>query len=532
MRVPSEHDLVESFRAAVARQPDKVAVVDENSGSVTFGEMDLKVRRLAFGLLEMGLKKGDLAIVQLPNWHEFLVFHLALTLAGVTTIPVAPAYRQREVSYIASATGACLWVIPEQLRGFNFVEMARELLPGLPSLKQVIVVGENAPDDLTLYSELMSKESERGNKSEDLDSSRLTQDEVAAILFTSGTTGDPKGVVHRCDYFEKNNSNVATRYGLTSDDVLYMPTPITHGSGFVNGVRLALFLGAKLVLQERWDAEQALQLCEAERCSFTIVPPTTLRDFVYHESLGKHHRLPALRIMLIAGSHEGLLKDAHETLPHCFTASCYGSVDFGLITTCPLEAPLEKRTTTDGSPLNGVELKAVDERGAEVPHGEEGQLLTRGLQYIGYYKRPDLDAETFDSEGFARTGDLGRIDAEGYVKITGRLKDMIRRGGLSVSPQEIERVLLEHPKVENVAIIGVPDPRLDERICACVVPKAGATVTLHDIQEWMEKAGVAKPKWPERVELFDSFPLSTFGRTQTYLLSERVRERSESDVGE
>jgi cyclohexanecarboxylate-CoA ligase len=220
--------------------------------------------------------------------------------------------------------------------------------------------------------------------------------------------------------------------------------------------------------------------------------------------------------MIMSGAIEKVLTDAHVILPNCNISSCYGGTDFGFVSGCMNDDPLQKRFTTDGRPLPGVEAKIIRDDGSNADVGEEGEILLKGLNCAGYYKQPDQNDQVFTSDGFFHTGDVGRIDDEGFIKLTGRLKDIIRRGGINIAPLEVEQILLNHPGIANVAVVGIPDTRLDERACACIILEEGHTITLDDVTKWMNKAGVTKQKWPEKVEIFDIFPLSVFGRVQKF----------------
>ncbi len=517
--------LTDYFEAAVAKTPNKVAVVDNRFGSLTYGALFEKTQRLAFGLLNLGISSGDLVIVQLPNWHQFIVFKLALCYLGATTVPVTPSYRQKELGDIAKLTKAKAIVVPDHFRGFSYLNMVEGLSHDNPSLKHIFVVGENSLPGMHHYDNFMSHSWESTGHLSAFGQTKPGLNDVTDVLFTSGTTGEPKGVMRESITLAKINALIADYYDLTSADVVFMPNPVTHASGLWHGVRLPIFLGATTVLQDRWDPEEALKICQREKCTFSIAMTAVVQDLIYHPSLEEYGRLGSMRHMAMPGAIQHILRDAYRILSHCVVSSCYAGTDFGFISGCRSEDPLEKRFTTDGKPLPGNEVRVVNSEEGEVSPDHEGQLLVRGLNLIGYYGRPDLNSQALASGGFFRTGDVGKMDKDGYLNLTGRLKDIIRRGGFNISPLEVERTLLEHPKVDNVALVGVPDPRLQERACACIIPKHGETITLREVQQWMEKHGLAKQKWPEVIEIFDSFPLSVFGRVQKFLIREEVKKR-------
>ena len=237
---------------------------------------------------------------------------------------------------------------------------------------------------------------------------------------------------------------------------------------------------------------------------------------------------------------EQLVRDARIALPETFTSPLWGMTECGGVTTCPFDAPEEKLYTTDGLPCGGMELKVVDPEGDTLPPGADGELMARGPMVTrGYYRQPELTAESYLADGYFRTGDQARLDADGYVKITGRIKDLIIRGGVNISPVESENVIFSHPKVLNVAVVGMPDPRLGERSCAFIIlkdgpkggPKGGQSLDLAEIRDWMARAGVAKPKWPERVELVDELPTTPSGKVQKFRLREIISKRIAAEEG-
>jgi non-ribosomal peptide synthetase component E (peptide arylation enzyme) len=226
-----------------------------------------------------------------------------------------------------------------------------------------------------------------------------------------------------------------------------------------------------------------------------------------------------------------LLRDATDKLPKTFVSPLWGMTECGGVTTCPLDAPEVKRFETDGLPCDGMELKVVDTNGVSVPPGTEGELMVSGPMVAkGYYRQPDMTREHFLPDGFFRTGDQARMDADGYIKITGRIKDLIIRGGVNISPVDIESVLFAHPKVSNAAIVGMPDVRLGERICAFIIPVAEASLDLAEVQDWMSKSGLAKQKWPEQIEMVDFFPMTPSGKVQKFKLRELLAREANDDA--
>jgi len=506
-----------------ASEPARQLLYDPVHGRYTYGEIAEQVRRLAAGLRELGLGPDDRIILQLPNWVQFAVFHLAITALGGVTINLPLIFREKEVANVQSISGARVLVIPSQYRGTgDFISMAENLCRDVSGLHHVFTVGDGPGSDLPQVIEYTDFMTTAWENRTGIESPHETDiDDLTLLSFTSGTTGEQKGTMLSSRVLSAWNSGLAERYFLDEGECILGCSPFGHAVGLAHALRMTFTLGASLVLQEKWDALQAMQLIEQERCTFMAGATPFLMDVVYHTECTRHD-LSSLRLFLCGGASipEKLLIDARKALPDTFTSPLWGMTECGGVTTCPFDAPTEKLYTTDGFPCGSMELRVVNEDGGEVPRGTDGELTVRGpMVAAGYYNRPDLTSEHFLEDGFFRTGDQARMDDDGYIKITGRIKELIIRGGINISPVEIESVLFSHPRIANVAVIGIPDPRLGERICAFVKPEnTGDTLKLEEIQSWMKKEGVAKNKWPERIETVDEFPITPSGKIQKFKL--------------
>ena len=513
------------------RDADRELIVDPVFGRFTYAEIAAQVEHVAHGLREHGFGPGDVVILQLPNWTPFLVFHLALSAIGAVTGNIPFVYREREVGEIFRLTRAKGLVVPGTYRGFGFGAMAAALGREHASLERIFVVGDGVtmqgPKVVPYESLLLST---LGGES--LDSLKPNLDDVTALGFTSGTTGNLKGAVFDSNVLAAVNRGFIERYSLDADDRIFACSPLGHAVGFTHALRMTLAIGGSLVLLEHWDADRALPAIHRERCTYMAAATPFLMDMVYHPELARYERLPSLRLFLCGGASvpEKLMHDARRNLPHTFTTPLWGMTECGGVTTCPFDAPAEKLFATDGLPCTSMELKVTDAQGAPLPPGSDGELMTRGPMVArGYIAQPELTEEYFLADGFFRTGDQARMDEDGYIKITGRIKDLIIRGGVNISPVEIENVLFSHPKVANAAVVGMPDPRLGERACAFVVLAKGDSLTLEEVQKWMAEAGVAKPKWPERVETIDALPMTASGKIQKFRLRDRIAARLEQE---
>ena len=537
--------LVSDRLADIAREdPHRELVYDSVFGRFSYADIHAQVERLAHGLAARGIRPGDVVILQLPNWVPFLTFHVALTAIGAVTALVPFVYREHEISGVAALTGARALVVPDEYRGFSYRRMAERVRATRTELNHVFVVGPEYGDEERVESEgfidyqsFMAEPWERTAPC-NLDALAPGLEDLTAIGFTSGTTGDLKGVMFDTRVLAAVNRGFVDRYGLDADDRILGGSPLGHAVGFTHALRMALTIGGSIVLQQRWEPGEAIELIRGERCTYMAAATPFLMDIIGHPALAEAGHLPSLRLFLCGGASipEQLARDAGEALPHTFTSPLWGMTECGGVTTCPFDAPAEKRHTTDGKPCGGMELKVVDASGAEVPCGVEGELYARGPMVAGgYFGRDDLTRESFLSDGYFRTGDQARMDDDGYVKITGRIKDLIIRGGVNIAPVEIESVLFSHPKVANAAVVGMPDPRLGERICAYVILDADAaresTLTVGEVQTWMREAGLAKPKWPERIEVADTFPMTASGKVQKFRLREWIAARVEAERG-
>jgi acyl-CoA synthetase (AMP-forming)/AMP-acid ligase II len=517
------------------RDCDRELIVDPVSGRFTYGDIAQQVERLAYGLLHYGIGPSDLVVLQLPNWTPFLTFHLALTAIGAVTVNIPIVYREHELNQVIELTEAKALVLPVGFRGHDFKAMGAALQRANTSLEQVFLIGDDAAAEgpgLVGYESLMRHSWESRAGDEPLATLMPSLNDMTALGFTSGTTGDLKGAIFDTEVLTATNRGLLERYGLNEGDRVFSCAPLGHAIGFTHALRMTFAIGGSITLLEYWDPGRAIELLHRERCTYVAGVTPFLIDMIKHPSLQACGGLPAMRVFLCGGTSvpEQLVRDARVALPETFTSPLWGMTECGGVTTCPFDAPEEKLYTTDGSPCGGMELKVVDPEGGTLPPGADGELMVRGPMVTrGYYRQPELTAESYLPDGYFRTGDQARMDEDGYVKITGRIKDLIIRGGVNISPVEIENVIFSHPKVVNVAVVGMPDPRLGERSCAFVILKDGQSLDLAEMRVWMAHAGVSKPKWPERVELVDTLPTTPSGKVQKFRLREIIAARAAAE---
>lgn len=500
---------------AVARTPDKISIVADRadrtqSRRLTYKELDNLADRAATSLLRLGIGRGDVVTVQLPNWWEFVVAAFACAKIGAVMNPVMPILRERELTYILNFCNTKVFIVPKTYRGFDYAAMAHGMRGDLPDLKQIIVVDGEGDSSF----ERMLLATEPGPLP-----SRASPDDMSVLMFTSGTTGEPKGVIHTSNSLIACSKALTTRFGLDSSDVLLVASPVGHMTGYAAIVLLAVYLGGTMVLQDVWDAKHGVDLMSQEGVTYTAASTPFLSDICEAVKAGAP-RPQSLRSFLCGGAPipSVLIERAAKELD-LKVCSLWGMTEVLSGTLTEPSRVAEKSASTDGRPQDGMEVNIVDFDGQPLPAGESGRLLVRGSQmFKGYYKRPDLP--TFDGEGWFDSGDLAYMDADGYIRISGRVKDILIRGGENVPVAEIENLLYKHPSVAAVAVVGYPDARLGERGCAFVVPRPGTEIDLASVQDYLRDARMAKQFWPERVEIVAELPRTASGKIQKFRLKE------------
>jgi cyclohexanecarboxylate-CoA ligase len=513
-------------RWASAR-PRKTAVVD-GLGRYTYEALARAVERVACGLRAHGVERGGVISCQLPNWNEFVLVFLAASRLGAVVNPIPPTYRASELRFMLGLLESQVAIIPDTFRNFDYTQMLLSLRPALPRLEHVFVARGQAPESMKPFATLTdtaweAKGGRRGLEGTDPNA-------VHEIVFTSGTTGEPKGVMHTPNTTLSTIYTLIERMAFSEGDVVLMASTLAHQTGYLYGYCLSLLLGATAVWMDIWNAEEAARLIEAEGVSFTMGATPFLRDLAYTTA---QRDLRSLRLFVSAGAPipRQLVRDARERLG-CAISAGWGMTENGLVSCNGLQDAEEKVFATDGLPLPGMELRVVDADGKDAPAGSEGELLVRGpAQFVGYFKRPQFTAEGHTPDGWFRTGDRATLDRDGYLSITGRSKDVIIRGGENIPVVEVENLLYTHPKVSGVAIVAMADPRLGERACAVVIPREGQTVTLAELVGFLEGHQLARQKFPERVEIVSEFPMTPSGKIQKYRLRELVAERIAAERG-
>lgn len=516
--------------ACVAASPDKVALtaVSLDGGTVTrftYREMAAMADRIAVGLSRLGIGRNDVVSVQLPNWWQFTLTYLACSRIGAVINPLMHIFRERELSFMLKHAESKVVIVPRQFRGFDHEQMIAGLRPDLPALQHVVVVG-GAGDNS--FEKLLSgpKWEEASDASKILTQSRPGADDITQLIYTSGTTGEPKGVMHSANTTMANVIPYAQRLGLGADDVVLMASPMAHQTGFMYGLMMPIMLRASAVLQDIWDPKKAVELIRTEGATFTMASTPFLTDLakaVSETGVG----VPTLRTFLCAGAPipGPLVENARKALG-AKIVSAWGMTENGAVTLINLHDDDERAFNTSGCPLPGTEIRVAGAMGEPLPSGVEGRLLVRTCSnFGGYLRRPHLN--NTDAEGWFDTGDLAEIDERGYVRITGRSKDVIIRGGENIPVVEIETLLYKHPVISQVAIVAYPDERLGERACAVVVPKPGQQLDLATMIDFLKLQKIAVQYMPERLLVLDAMPATPSGKIQKFKLRDIVRQSPE-----
>jgi|LNAP01.1.fsa_nt_gb acyl-CoA synthetase (AMP-forming)/AMP-acid ligase II len=499
------------------QMPDMVAVV-EGDRRLSYAFLLADARRLAAGLRDLGLQKGDVISFQLPNWWESMVINLAASLGGWAVNPIVPIYRDAEVGFILSDCQAKVIFVPQQFRSIDYLDMLRRIADEGGARPLVMTVrGTEAAAGANTYENLgMGSAPWVGNEA--------APDDLKLVLYTSGTTGRPKGVLHSHNTLMAELQAVTDFWHTTDSDVVIMPSPVTHITGYTYALEYVFFRGIKVVLMERWDAQQAIALIQAEEATITVGATPFLAELTAAvESSGA--RLPSFRLFASGGAPvpPDLVLRASRAMPNCLVCRVYGSSESPTVTLgINNAADQERGAVTDGKVFNN-DVRIVDpETGETLGVGKIGEIVVRGPEVMLAYSRAADTQDAFDAQGFFRTGDLGRLSEDGFITVTGRKKDLIIRGGENLSPKEVEDLLHAHPDVLEAAVVAMPHARLGETPCAYVVLKPGKDMALAQMAEYLDTKHLARQKFPEQLFVVDSLPKTASGKILKHVLRTRA----------
>jgi acyl-CoA synthetase (AMP-forming)/AMP-acid ligase II len=504
----------------VEEDPHQVAVVDGNV-QMTFPQLLDQSFRLASAMRRRGVHPGDVVSFQLPNWHETLVINLAASIGGFICNPIVPIYRDAEVGFILKNSRTKVLFIPEAFRGTDYLAMVDRLRPDLSELNHVVLV-RSSRDGRVSYTEWLDE------AEAETDFPEVDPNAVKLLLYTSGTTGEPKGVLHSHNTLRAEIDAVIRFWSLTSEDVVLMPSPVSHITGYLYALELPFASGLKAVLMDRWIAGDALQLIAEHKVSFSIGATPFLVELV-SEVEKQAKSLPSLRLYGSGGAPvpPEVVRRTTAVLPNCRTFRVYGSSEAPTVSLGIASGdPVELGATTDGCIFNH-DVRIVDAVTGEVlKPGQDGEIVTCGPEVMLGYTNTKYSEEAFDADGFFHTGDLGYVDSEGYITVSGRKKDLIIRGGENISPKEIEDVLHQHPAIQEAAVVAMPHARMGETPCAYVVLKSGEDLDFTAMAVFLEEAKLARQKFPERLFIVDELPHNASGKVLKHIL----RARSANDA--
>lgn len=523
--------LLDYWQLSAKSFPEKAAVIDSAGTSYSYGELDVKSSCLAEYMLESGVEEGDVISVQIVNWAEFTLIYIAALKVGAVINPLMPALRKSELIHRMGKCKTKIFFTMGIFRGFDYRDLAAEVRQELKNLKKVVIIDKGEPCEKTGVRAEFSSLSDILRKTSPI--KRYTQvsaDDVAIVIFTSGTEGRAKGVMLTHNNICANVRGYVSMTLLSNYDTMLMPVPIAHATGFMYGVTLPFMVGMTSVLQEKFEAEKSLELIEACRCSVLMGPTTIAYDILRKMESGEKWDLSSLRYFYCGGSpiprdvlERGMKRGIKilgvygqtESAPHCIMS--------------PFSSE-EQILKADGKPIPGVEIRIIDESGTPVSCGNEGEEYSRGPNlFAGYIGEEEMTEEAF-ADGWLKSGDLCVMDSDGYVRVTGRKKDIIIRGGENISSTEIEDILLRNASVKEAAVVAYPDERMGEKACAFIVLQDNdASWSLQEMRSFMLEAGIAKYKWPERLEIVRELPHTESGKVEKYKLRRVIKAKEEAE---
>ncbi len=536
-----DRTLLDDFLDRVSETPDAPAVVSYQKGVAdperhSYAQLELASRRCAAALLELGVVPGEAVSIQLPNRWEFPALVYGALRIGAVVNPLVPIFRRRELEFILGRTGTRVLVVPDRFAGHDYQTMAIELRETVDRLEHVVVIaggdsavdndgmagGGSSPSEID-FSAFMTErrwEDELPDLDERLAELRPEADDLVEIQFTSGTTGEPKGVLHSHNTVRSGGRVIGEVYGLESTDTCFMASTLAHQTGFGYGMLIPLAMGMPVVYQDVWDAEQLLDAIESEGIVWTVSATAFAMDMITAQRR-RPRDVSSFRYFICGGAPipPVVVEDAAEVLGAELVA-VWGMTENMVTTTTRPGDPVELVSDSDGTPVDWMEIRVLDESGQPVGPDGVGDLQCRGpSQALGYFHRTDLYEAASPGDDWFDTGDVARVRSDGGIRIVGRTKDLVIRGGENVPVAEVESLLLRHPAVDEVVVIGLPDDRLGERACA-VVASSKADLRLNELTAFLDEAGMAKQYWPERLEVMNDMPRTPSGKIQKFKLRE------------
>jgi len=526
MKIYNSLSLGQVLEKAAAESPDKVAIVDEDS-RITYSELNARAEALAVGLAEMGFKKGDRIAIYMKNSLELVAAFYALQKLGVIVVWINAIYRMHEAQFILNNSGARGVFIFSQWDGYNYLAEILKIQKELPELESIIVADNGRGEGVYSVEDLMDKGSQGKVPAVTID----PQKDLCMLLYTSGTTGKPKGAMIRHYAAVRAGWEYSLGLQANAEDIFIGFLPMSHSYGCGSILIQPLLLQSTVVLMDKFEVQEAFQLIEREKVTLQLAAPPHYILELNHNSRPEYD-LGSLRAGLIAGmiAPEGLLTRVEKEM-NIYLTSFWGASEVGpgVGTMCPFPSPLDVREKYIGIPVSDTRMRVVDPTThEELADGEIGELSLSGWHVMkGYWKNPEETRRQI-IDGWLFMGDLASIEKDGYLKIYGRIKDIINRGGYKINPYELECLLVDHPKVEQVCIVATPNPVLGESICACVIPTPNHTVTLEEVRDIM-KDKLAPHKLPDELCIMSDFPKLAGGVKVNKFGQDGLAELAEKD---
>ncbi|MGZ4242284.1 MAG: AMP-binding protein [Actinomycetota bacterium] len=507
-----DETLADRFDAMCARNAERLALIDQDE-TLRFEQVADCVESAAAWFASLA-EAGGVVSWQLPNWWEAAIVHHAAVRAGCVSNPLNMTWRERELQSVLAEVRPQVLVVTDSWRGFETLEFALQMQADLTIPAVVLVRGIPRPGVWGFEHLLKVPAASAARRP-------LAADEPCVLLYTSGTTSAPKGVMHTSRGLLCEMDSFPGLHALTPDDRYLGGSPVAHIAGLVYGIMTPFSLGTSTVFLDRWDPARALEAIERDRATFQTGPPTFLQTLAA-KSGGTDLR--SFRLFSTGGaSIPTEAARAAAARLGCVLKRAYGSTELPTLTATTLDDDERARCETDGRAVGGAELRIVSPDGHDLAAGEEGEIWGRAPEMFVGYRDAILDETAFADGGWFKTGDLGVVDADGLLRVTGRLKDVIIRGGENISAPELEGLLATHPAIADVAIVGVPDPRLGERVCAAVVVRPGETLTLADVVEYLRARRISTYKLPERLEIVPAIPKTASGKVAKAQLKASLR---------
>ena len=541
----NEKTVGEIVKDAARKFPDTEAYVYPEHGiRKTYKEFDEETDELAKAFIGIGIQKGEHVAIWSDNKREWLLSQFATGKMGAVLVTVNTNYQEKELEYLLQQSDATTLILCESFKGTSYLDILRAICPEIiqsdkgnitstrfPHLKRVIVMSENEHNGMYSWSEVISHADKVSDETLENVLKSLHNEEVINIQYTSGTTGFPKGVMLSHKNVVNNGQLVGDYIYLTEQDRLCIPVPFFHCFGCVMGTIASVTHGTTMVIIEQFSAGKVLQMVEDEKCTALHGVPTMFIAQLNHPDFEKFN-LSTLRTGIMAGSicPIEVMKKVIGDMGATEITIAYGQTESSpVITQTKTDDPIEKRVSSVGKSHPGVEVKIIDPvTGEDTPTGVPGELCTRGyLVMKGYYKDEQATKSAIDSNGWLHTGDIAVMDEGGYIDITGRIKDMVIRGGENIYPKEVEEFLYQHPKVQDVQVVGVPDPKYGEELMAWIILKNGQQLTPGELKEYC-KGKISYHKIPKYIEFIEAYPMTASGKIQKFLLREMSREKTEA----